>query len=229
MKKLKLDEFTKINDHLCDYGCNKISKYFFPTVKKYCCSKHWTRCEIMRQKKSKLLKGRVSPTLGKKYSEESKRKIGNTKIGKPRDENTRKKLSEFRKGKTYEDLYGIEKAKIQREIKRQWMLNGKSSYVNSFNKSPSKPQVEIFKIVKNLFPSAILNYPCLNYSIDIAIPDLKIAIESDGSWYHQNLENDLIRQKNIENEGWKFIKYTIYDKFPSIEQLKEDIIKIMKE
>jgi len=217
--------FIKNSNTLCDYGCNKIAKYFFPTVNKYCCSSNWTRCDIIRKKKSKCLKGRISPTLGKKYSEESKRKIGNTKIGKPRDKSTRKKLSEFRKGKTYEDLYGIEKAKEQREIKRQWMLNGKSSYVNSFNKNPSKPQVELYKRVKTLFSTTILNYPCLNYSIDVAIPNLKIAIESDGSWYHQNLENDLIRQKHIENEGWKFIRYkadSVKD-VPSIEKIMEDI------
>lgn len=218
-------QFIKNNNHLCDYGCNKVAKYFFPTVKKYCCSDDWTRCEIMRKKKSKLLKGRISPTLGKKYSEESRRKIGNTKIGKSRNENTRKKLSEFRKGKTYEDLYGIEEAKIQREKKRQWMLNGNSAYLNSFIKNPSKPQVEMFKRVKNIFPSAVLNYPCLNYSIDVAIPDLKIAIESDGSWYHQNLESDLIRQKNIENEGWKFIRYKAdsIKEVPSMEKIMEDI------
>ena len=150
--------------------------------------------------------------LGKKHSEETKRKIGYSKIGKPRDENTKKKLREFRKGKTYEELLGYEKAKEQKELKRKWilennrfqylnsfprnqekmkiksekdrkmLLSGQAAYMNSCIKNPSVPQVELYNVIKEIYSSAILNYPCLNYSLDIAIPELKIAIESDGSY-----------------------------------------------
>jgi hypothetical protein len=35
------------------------------------------------------------------------------------------------------------------------------------------------------------------------------------------------RQENIEKEGWKFIKYTIFDKFPSKDIIKNEISKII--
>jgi hypothetical protein len=101
------------------------------------------------------------------------------------------------------------------------MLNGGASYLNKFIKNPSKPQVDLYNKVKELYSSAILNYECLNYSVDIAIPNIKVVIEYDGSWWHQDKEKDLERQRKIEGLGWKFIRYK--DKVPSIENLIEDI------
>jgi len=101
------------------------------------------------------------------------------------------------------------------------MLNGKAAYMLSFIKNPSRPQVELFEIIEQLYPQAVLNYPSLNRSIDIAIPDLMIAIEYDGSYWHQDEEADLIRQEELEAVGWKFLRYVDY--IPSIEKLKRDL------
>jgi very-short-patch-repair endonuclease len=84
-----------------------------------------------------------------------------------------------------------------------------------------------------LHPSAILNYPCyqLNFSLDIAIPDLMICFESDGSYWHKDQEKDLIRQKQIEGLGWKVIRYFPVDtiqQVPSIDQIKKDIENIIE-
>ncbi len=125
-----------------------------------------------------------------------------------------------------------EKMKIDRERRRQKFLNGYSLYLNKCIKNPSKAEVKLRSMVQELYPSCKFQYGVFNYSLDIAIPEYKIAIEYDG-WYHfdcqEHIDYHKKRRNKIENEGWKFIKYTIYDKFPSIEQLKEDIIKIMKE
>ena len=34
----------------CDYGCNQEAKYYFKTVKKWCCSKFSTQCVALREK-----------------------------------------------------------------------------------------------------------------------------------------------------------------------------------
>ena len=110
---------------------------------------------------------------------------------------------------------------------RKKMLDGEAVRIQSFIKNPSKPQVELYNRVKELYPTAILNYPLyeLNYSLDIAIPDLKIWFESDGSWWHQNKEKDLERQRKIENLGWKCIRYKadFIKDIPELEKIKEDI------
>ena len=109
---------------------------------------------------------------------------------------------------------------------KEWMLNGGAAYIQSFITNPSKPQVELFEITKSLYDTSVLNYPSLNFSIDIAIPDLNIAIEYDGSYWHKGREEaDAKRQKLLENEGWKFLRYVDY--VPSLEELKKDIKQII--
>jgi len=108
------------------------------------------------------------------------------------------------------------------------MLNGQSAYLNSFIKNPSKPQVELFNLIKEIYPTAILNYPIMNYSIDIVIPELKIAFEYDGSYWHKDKEEyDQKRQKEIEDLGWKFIRYI--DNVPSEDDIIEDITILLKD
>ncbi len=242
---------------LCSYGCGKEAKFYFKTVNKWCCSDNWTRCSVMREVKSEILKGKRTginnPRYGMKQTEETKRKIGKSKLGKPRDKETKRKLSEFRKGKTYEELVGKEVSeklknklrdnmlngwsnymnsfprnpeKIKRKVEkeRERMLKGGAAYLNSFIKNPSKPQLKIYEIVKKNYPSAILNYPFLNYSLDIAIPELSIVIEYDGAYWHTDKEYDLKRKDRIESFGWKVIKYCGEPKKDVI-QNEEQIIK----
>ncbi|MCK5018696.1 MAG: DUF559 domain-containing protein [Candidatus Peribacteraceae bacterium] len=107
------------------------------------------------------------------------------------------------------------------EIQRDYMLNGGASHAASFIKNPSKPQLELFELVKILFRNAEMEFKCLNYLIDIVIHDYQIAIEYDGSYWHRDKEYDKMRQNKIEKEGWKFLRYM--DRVPSIEELKNDI------
>lgn len=134
------------------------------------------------------------------------------------------------KNRTYEEIHGYKKSLKLKEYlsKKQTeiMNNGFAAYMCSFVKNPSIEQVALFKKVKSLYPSAILQYPILslNYCLDIAIPDLVVAIEHDMKDYHSLKEvknNDIIRQNKLESEGWKFIRYI--DIVPNIEQIKKDI------
>ncbi len=70
-----------------------------------------------------------------------------------------------------------------------------------------------------------MNYPVMNYSVDIVIPELMIAFECDGSYWHQDKEKDDRRQKEIEDLGWRFIRYM--DVVPLKEQIIEDIDSII--
>jgi len=108
-----------------------------------------------------------------------------------------------------------------KERQKQRMLKGGAAYANSFVQNPSGPQKELYEKVKDLYPDAIMNYQVLNYSIDIIIPTLKIAIEYDGSYWHQDQEADDKRQKEIEDEDWVFLRYRDY--VPSKKELEKDI------
>lgn len=177
-----------------------------------------------RKNLSNSLKGEKNGFFGKKHSEESKQKLSIKNKGRKIKDETKKKISK--------SLIGKKHSKEQNEKNKLYMLNGGAAKANSGIQNPSKPQVELYNIVKELFPSAILNYPLieLNYSLDIAIPDLKIWIESDGSWWHKNKEKDLERQRKIENLGWKCIRYVadIIKDVPTLEKVKEDINGLCK-
>jgi len=54
----------------------------------------------------------------------------------------------------------------------------------------------------------MFQYPILKYDVDFAIPGLMIAIECDGEYWHTDKKKDMIRDKNIEKEGWTILHYT---------------------
>jgi len=114
-------------------------------------------------------------------------------------------------------------------LAKERMLNGGAAYSLSFITNPSKPQVELFNLVKELYPSSILNFPIkiCNRNIDIAIHEFKIAIEYDGSYWHQDKDADEKRQKDIETLGWRFLRY--FDRIPSLDELQNDIDGLKKE
>lgn len=128
-------------------------------------------------------------------------------------------------GRTKETHEGIRR---QSEKQSKYMKNGGASYACSYNINPSIPQVELWKLVSKICPYVYLNFPVYDpkcYSIDVAIPKLNIAIEFDGSYWHQDREKDSRRQKELEEIGWKFIRYL--DKIPSKEKVKSDILSLL--
>ncbi|MFW9871659.1 MAG: hypothetical protein ACFFG0_01065 [Candidatus Thorarchaeota archaeon] len=178
--------------------------------------------EKVKHPKSKYYLGHN--TKHKPYQKDPKKKeVATKKILKNRSwyrhsEETKKKIGKKSRGRKHSSRY--------KNRLRQEMLNGKAAYLNSCMKNPSKPQVDLYRKVLSICPYAILNYPYLNYSIDIAIPFLNIAIEYDG-YFHFNSEKNIRyhikRQKKLEKEGWKFIRYTIYDKFPKQKDIRREI------
>lgn len=109
---------------------------------------------------------------------------------------------------------------------KERMINGGAAYCNRFIKNPSKPQIELFHLCQTILPYPILNYPCGRYSIDIATPQLSLAIEYDGSYWHQDIEYDKEREKKIVEDGWNILRYV--DEIPTEDQLLKDINKALR-
>lgn len=111
---------------------------------------------------------------------------------------------------------------MQEDFSRR-MENGDAAWLNQFIKNPSKPQIELFNLISNIFPGAYLNYPAGRYSIDIAVIDENLAIEYDGSYWHDE-EKDRIRQEYLEEKGWNFLRYV--DRVPTEEEIINDFRKL---
>jgi len=174
------------------------------------------RCQSMRKTLAK-------PEVKKKYSESSKKSWSEPIARKNRLEalnepELRKKHSIFMK-----EFMNRPEIKFKQI---QYMLKGGALKANAGIKNPSKPQVKLFKLALQISPYSILNYPVYstNYSIDVALLPFSIAIEYDESYWHQDKEKDLRRQKILEEQGWRFLRYRDY--VPNLKQLSKDIDKI---
>ena len=173
--------------------------------------------EETKKKIRKRLKGK-SHVQTKETKEKISRKNKGKKLG-PQSEEHRENISKANKG--------IKKhTESHKKNLRQVMKDGQAAFMLSKNRNPSIPQVIIFKMNFLLLPSPVLNYPFYrgkgkrSYSLDVADSRLPIVIEYDGSRYHQDKEKDDRRQKEIEEDGWIFLRY---EKIPTIEQLRNDI------
>ena len=231
-KKYKI-KVIKNNPGICEYGCGKESKFYFKEVKKWCCSKSTNSCEEVRRKKSESATGYI-------HTEESKQKMR-----KPHSDEHKKNSSISHKGqesgmkgkqhsnesklKMSKSLTGRKISEKNKQILREKCLNGYSVKMIKCIKRISKPEIKLRELVKEIYKNCIFQEKVLNYAIDVAILEYKIAIEYDG-YYHFNCQENIdyqnMRQKRIENEGWKFLRY---NKIPKIEELKENIFKMIGE
>ena len=131
---------------------------------------------------------------------------------------TKKKISTANMGKKCP-----EKVKI---LNRQRLLNGQALNMIKAIKKISKDEIKLRTLVKKLYDDCEFQYKVFNYSLDVALPKYKIAIEFDG-YYHfncqENIDYHMKRRNKIIKEGWKFYRVTMFDKFPSLEEVKEKI------
>lgn len=185
--------------------------------------------------------------IRKPTSDETKLKIGNSNRGKIKGRvpwnkgkvgiqrhsvESREKMSLSRKGRVAwnKGLKGVYVVRDEtREKLRKVMLNGGAIKAIKGIKNPSKQEVILRDYIKEIYPKCEFQYQVLNYSLDIAILEYKIAIEYDG-WYHfdcqEHIDYHNRRQREIENMGWKFIRYNIFKPFPSKDVILLDLSKV---
>lgn len=206
-----LKSFNNIDNKLCSYGCEQNAKYILKNGK-VCCSKFLSQCNGIRNKNSIGNRGKI-------LSVETRLKISKKLMGHIVSESVKKIISLSRKGKDNRSKESIEK-------QRQYMLNGGAVKCIKAIKKISNEELKLSEMVKQIYPKAEQQYRIFNYALDIALVDHKIAIEYDGYYHFYNEEikkYHKFRQERIEKEGWKFIRYTMYDKFPSLDKIKNDI------
>jgi very-short-patch-repair endonuclease len=64
-----------------------------------------------------------------------------------------------------------------------------------------------------------------NFYADVAFPELKIALEFDGSYWHQDEEKDRLRDEALATVGWKTLRYR--DVVPALSALHSDVSRVM--
>ncbi len=91
------------------------------------------------------------------------------------------------------------------------MFNPINKIINKVNKTDSPIEEIIYDELVSYGLKPLPQYPVGLFFIDLAFPEIKLAIEADGHAYHTSKEQkkrDSYRQKRIENWGWKFERFT---------------------
>lgn len=176
------------------------------------------RAKEIKDKIGKKCKGKTCPykNIGK---EEFKKRVSESRQNGP---------PSLKKNKTYEEIYGKEKAK---EIKE---LNSKSSKAFfktekgkiARNKIREARAKQIFPVkdtkievkLQNLLKELNINFKTHeyindikhSYQCDIYIPSKKLVIEADGEYWHNypyGLEKDHIRTKELKEAGYEILRF----------------------
>jgi len=93
----------------------------------------------------------------------------------------------------------------------------------------SSQQLSVFDILLSEGYNVKLNYPVSTVNIDMGLfsGDVKIAVEYDGWYWHQDAQKDRKRDEFLKSKGWKVLRIKSGKKLPSIERLNEQITKLL--
>ena len=115
-------------------------------------------------------------------------------------------------------MYGKKRLDLSNRNKEQWAnIEYRKKIKSILSKTiykGSKRQKNLYNYLLNHFRNKIIynDWKSLDYKyeLDISIPSKKIAVEWDGyRWHYQNKDvekKDLIKNNEILNKGWKFIR-----------------------
>lgn len=125
------------------------------------------------------------------------------------------------------DKYGVNNPMKSKEIKEKAM--------NTLNKNGTTPtseqQIKVFEICKDLYPEneIILNAPTDSFMLDILVKinDIKIDVEYDGWYWHQDKEKDNKRDKVIGKLGYKILRIRSGNLVPNKEEINDAIQKLL--
>lgn len=140
-------------------------------------------------------------------------------------------LSKMNKWEKIKFFYSRHKDEINRDwllakdgeirIRISWSWDEMDWFEFDFYKELSPPEEIAWDLLKSYSLFMLPQLPVKRYFVDFANPFLKIAIEIDGKKWHKDKEKDLARQRDIEQDGWKFIRFSAIDAMTSKEDAFE--------
>lgn len=192
------------------YGVENVSQSeAIKNKKKQTCLKNWG---VEYSLQNKEVRDSGKKTSFEKYGVEIPSKSDEIKL-KTREQNIKKygvshpmKLSKYQeKAKNTNKLrYGYAYIGQVPELKEKRNM---TFYQNGTQKTSSQ-QLTIFNMFKEKGFDVELNFPVNNLNLDIAIfiEKIKIDIEYDGCYWHQDSQKDRQRDEFLKTQGWKILR-----------------------
>ena len=142
------------------------------------------------------------------------------------------KVEEFKQKKIETSLshYGTEYPAQNEDVKNKCIINRNITMSKNGSIPTSSQQIKVFNILKDYGYNVRLNYPESKFTLDIALfkDDIKIDIEYDGWFWHQDSQKDSIRNNILINKfGWKVLRIKSSYLLPTNEQLTDAIESLL--
>ncbi|MDA8119899.1 MAG: DUF559 domain-containing protein [Gammaproteobacteria bacterium] len=102
------------------------------------------------------------------------------------------------------------------------------------SRAASPPQQILWQAVSARWPQAVAEYqaiPGRRYSLDVAFPEVKLAIEVDGFRHHgkflDDFTRDRVRQNLIVEAGWRVLRFTAGQVYQSMDECLAQIERLL--
>lgn len=120
------------------------------------------------------------------------------------------------------EKYGVENVSMLDDVKDKKAL----SFYKNGTCPTSKPQLELYKILKEMYGNCELNYPVGRCSLDcmVVVDGVRIDVEFDGVYWHRDTEDkDRRRNYYVIKSGYKVLRFFRDGQMPTREQIKSNI------
>lgn len=127
--------------------------------------------------------------------------------------------------KTFLERYGVKNASQVPEFREKVM----KTMSQNGTAPTSSQQILLYNMIKSKYNNSEINYPFSNCCLDIFIceKDIKIDIEYDGWYWHQDKYKDVKRDKFLQKNGFKILRIRSGHLLPTEEQLFEAIEELI--
>lgn len=129
--------------------------------------------------------------------------------------------SREKREKTNMIKYGYKSSLSSPEIREKINM----SYYKNNSQKVSKPQLEIYNMLKGVYEKCELNYPCGRCSLDcmIVVNGIKIDVEYDAPYWHKDKEKDRRRDEFIKSCGYKILRIKGNTTIPTLKDIVDKI------
>jgi hypothetical protein len=156
------------------------------------------------------------------FSNTIREKLEKTNIEKygcksPMQNNNVRKRAEL----TNIERYGVKNPMQNIQIKTKSLL----TLYKHHNTPTSSQQLKLYEIIKTKYKDAEINYPFGICSLDIfiCINNIKIDVEYDGWYFHQDQQKDIKRDKFLQSQGLKTLRIRSSHLLPTEQELFDAI------
>lgn len=117
--------------------------------------------------------------------------------------------------------YGVESSLSATSVREKIV----QTLISNGSVPTSKQQIELAKMLEEMYGSCELNSPCGRCALDcvVVVDGIKIDVEFDGWYWHQDAQRDRRRDEYVKSRGYKILRIVGSHEIPTREQIEKKV------